>query len=213
MARGAYRQERRNFEKTPAQVLSHPLRVRILEIVNQRDISPARFVREQLAGDRLDHLGERAAVSHIAYHFRQLEEFGCVEVVEQNPRRGSIENVYRGVARAYFGDDEWRSLPAERRKDITAVVLQGLMARAEGAILEETFDARDDRWLFWVDMDLDERGWDELSELCNTMMSDVEEVHDSAERRLADSTDGDGAGDPAARAPTTFAVLAFESPE
>jgi hypothetical protein len=211
MARGAYRQERRNFQKTPAQVLSHPLRVRILEVVNQRDISPARFVREQLAGDRLDHLGERAAVSHIAYHFRQLEEFGCVEVVEQNPRRGSIENVYRGVARAYFGDDEWRSLPADRRKDISAVVLQGLMARAEGAILEDTFDARDDRWLFWVDMDLDERGWQELSQLCDTMMNDVEEVHDSAEQRLADA-DEDREAATTARAPTTFALLAFESP-
>lgn len=209
MARGAYRQERRNFEKTPAQVLSHPLRVRILEVVNQRDISPARFVREQLAGDRLDHLGERAAVSHIAYHFRQLEEFGCVEVVEQNPRRGSIENVYRGVARAYFGDDEWRSLPPERRKDITAVVLQGLMARAEGAILEETFDAREDRWLFWVDMDLDRRGWAELSKLCDSMVADVEVVQESAEQRLKES-DGDGAQ--TSPAPTTFAILAFEAP-
>jgi hypothetical protein len=207
MARGAYRQERRNFQKTPAQVLSHPLRVRILEVVNQRDISPARFVREQLAGDRLDHLGERAAVSHIAYHFRQLEEFGCVEVVEQNPRRGSIENVYRGVSPAYLGDDEWRSLPAERRKDITAVVLQGLMAQAEGAILEETFDARDDRWLFWLRMDLDETGWKEMTKICHTTMAEVEEVQENSARRIAA---GDGA--PVSPVPTTFAVLGFESP-
>ncbi len=207
MARGAYRQERRNFQKTPAQVLSHPLRVRILEVVNQRDISPARFVREQLAGDRLDHLGERAAVSHIAYHFRQLEEFGCVEVVEQIPRRGSIENVYRGVSPAYLDDEEWRTLPADQRKDITAVVLQGLMAQAEGAILEDTFDSRDDRWLFWLKMELDEEGWKELTAICHSTMSGVEEVQENAGRRIAA---GDSVPEPSV--PATFAVLGFESP-
>jgi hypothetical protein len=207
MARGAYRQERRNFQKTPAQVLSHPLRVRILEVVNQRDISPTRFVREQLAGDRLDHLGDRAAISHIAYHFRQLEEFGCVEVVEQNPRRGSIENVYRGTSRAYFGDDEWRTLPAERRKDITAVMLQGLMAQTEGAVLEDTFDSRDDRWLFWVKMELDDRGWKEISEICHSTMSEVEEVQENAGRRISE-----GDHSPSSQVPTTFALLSFESP-
>ena len=207
MARGAYRQERRNFEKTPAQVLSHPLRVRILEVVNQRDISPTRFVREQLAGDRLDKLGDSAAISHIAYHFRQLEEFGCVEVVEQNPRRGSIENVYRGTSRAYFGDDEWRTLPADRRKDITAVMLQGLMAQTEGAVLEDTFDSRDDRWLFWVRMDLDDQGWNELSEICHSAMTEVEEVQENAERRISE-----GDHSPSSRVPATFALLSFESP-
>jgi hypothetical protein len=208
MARGAYRQERRNFQKTPAQVLSHPLRVRILEVVNQRDISPTRFVREQLAGDRLDHLGDRAAISHIAYHFRQLEEFGCVEVVEQNPRRGSIENVYRGTSRAYFGDDEWRTLPADQRKDITAVMLQGLMAQTEGAVLEDTFDSRADRWLFWVKMELDDRGWEEISKICHAAMADVEEVQENAGRRISEGGDHS----PSSQVPTTFALLSFESP-
>jgi hypothetical protein len=211
MARGTYRQERRNFQKTPAQVLSHPLRVRILETVNERDMSPVRFVREGLAGNRLDHLGEREAVSHIAYHFGKLEEFGCVEVVERNPRRGSIENVYRGVARAYFTDEEWKILEPERRKEITAVVLQGLMARAEGAILEDTFDARVDRWLVWVELDLDEQGWSELSGLCEEMMADVEELREATEERLGSTADGDGAAT-SIGGPTTWAMLAFESP-
>src|ERR1700759_5178037 len=145
------RRPRREFQKTHAEILSHPLRVRMLEIANERDVSAVSFVREGYASGLLDHLEEGIAVSQVAYHFRKLLRAGCVEVVEHHVRRGAVENVYRGVARARF-----------TREEISGVVLQGLMARAESAVLEGTFDARDDRWLAWVQMALDEQGWDEL---------------------------------------------------
>jgi len=58
------------------------------------------------------------------------------------------------------------------------------MTRAESAVLEGTFDARDDRWLAWVQMALDEQGWDEICELCTRMMDDVKRVREAAEERL-----------------------------
>jgi hypothetical protein len=200
------RQPRREFQKTRAEILSHPLRVRMLEIANEHDVSTVSFVRGGHASALLDHLEESIAVSQVAYHFRKLLRAGCVEVVQHHVRRGAVENVYRGVARAWFDAEDWESLDQGRREEISGVILQGLMARAESAVLEGTFDAREDRWLAWVQMALDEQGWDELGELCRRMMDDVERVRETAEARLGK------AGEPIQTTPVTWGMLSFESP-
>jgi hypothetical protein len=200
------RQPRREFQKTRAEILSHPLRVRMLEIANEVDVSAVSFVRGGYASGLLDHLEEGIAVSQVAYHFRKLLRAGCVQVVQHHVRRGAVENVYRGVARAYFNTEEWETVDPARREEISGVVLQGLMARAESAVLEGTFDAREDRWLAWVQMALDEQGWDELGELCRRMMDDVERVRQTSEARLGK------AGEAAQTSPVTWGMLSFESP-
>jgi hypothetical protein len=200
------RRPRREFQKTRAEILSHPLRVRMLEIANDVDISAVSFVRRGFASALLDHLDEGTAVSQVAYHFRKLLKAGCVEIVEHHVRRGAVENVYRGVARARFTAEEWKSLDKARRAEISGVVIQALMARAESAMLEGTFDARDDRWLAWVKMALDQQGWDEICELCTRMMDDVERVRETAEERL------DQGDEPAQTTPFTWGMMSFESP-
>jgi hypothetical protein len=200
------RRPRREFQKTRAEILSHPLRVRMLEIANEFDVSAVSFVRGGHAKGLLDHLEEGVAVSQVAYHFRKLLKAGCVEVVEHHVRRGAVENVYRGVARARIDTDDWKDVEPERRREITGIALQALMARAESAVLEDTFDARDDRWLVWIQMALDEQGWDELGELCKRMMDDVERVRESAEERLAHAREA------VPTTPVTWGLLSFESP-
>src|ERR1700709_1219420 len=78
---------RRPPGRNGASVLAHPVRVRVLEILNQRDMSPIEFCREGFAPETMD-------VSHVAYHFRELAEYGCLRVIEENKRRGSSEHVY-----------------------------------------------------------------------------------------------------------------------
>lgn len=200
------RQPRREFQKTRAEILSHPLRVRMLEIANELDVSAVSFVRGGYASALLDHLDESLAVSQVSYHFRKLVKAGCVEIVQHRVRRGAVENVYRGAARACFSGEEWESLHPERRREITGVILQGLMARAESAVLEDTFDAREDRCLAWVQMALDDQGWQELTELSREAMAAAERVREAAEERH-------GRGrNPAQTSPITWGMLAFESP-
>jgi hypothetical protein len=200
------RRPRREFQKTRAEILSHPLRVRMLEIANEVDVSAVSFVRGGYAKNLLEHLDEGTAVSQVAYHFRKMLKAGCVEVVEHHVRRGAVENVYRGVARARFTAKEWKSLDKADREKISGVVFQALMARAESAMLERTFDARNDRWLAWVQMALDEQGWDEICELCTKMMDDVERVRETAEERLG------RVAEPVPTTPFTWGMLSFESP-
>src|ERR1700753_2932213 len=106
---------------TAAAVLAHPLRVRILALCNDRDLSPVEFCREGFAPPNMD-------VSHVAYHFRELAEYGCLRMVEENKRRGSVEHVYRAIGRAYFSDDDWAALDADERIRISRAMIQGLIA-------------------------------------------------------------------------------------
>ena len=64
--------------------MSHPLRVRILAMLDERKASP-----NQLSG----WLG--ATLGTVAYHVRTLQEYGLVELVDETRVRGAVEHHYR----------------------------------------------------------------------------------------------------------------------
>jgi DNA-binding transcriptional ArsR family regulator len=183
-------------KSTAATMLAHPLRVRILEVLNQRDMSPVEFCRDGFAPESME-------VSHVAYHFRELAEYGALEVVERNPRRGSIEHVYR-VGRAYFSDPQWNELDHSERMRLSKTMIQGLMARIEGALMSDTFDSRVNRHLTWIAMRLDEQGWSEMTTALTATFGEIEQIRADAEARL-DREGEDGI-------PSTCGILGFPSP-
>lgn len=181
--------------------LKHPLRVRILEVVNEQNMSPTQFMQGQLAPDV--EVSARA-LSSISYHFRALAKMGCIEIAETFARRGATEHVYRGKARAYFTDEEWAALTQRERCLISRTMYQGLAARAEGAMMAHTFDSRPDRHLTWIAMEVDERGWTELMATLADTLGDLTQIRSDAEDRLAASGDK--------VVPVTVGMLGFESP-
>lgn len=191
--------EKTKARETASAALRHPMRVRILEIVNERDMSPIQFVHQGLAPDKT-----QKSLSHVAYHFRELEKLGCIEVVGEIKRRGAMEHIFRGRARAFFSDEEWAELTPRERCLISRTMYQGLAARVEGAMLAHTFDTREDRHLSWIALKLDERGWTELMATLASTYGEVVQIHHDAMDRLA------GSGEPTVHA--TFGMLGFESP-
>lgn len=181
--------------------LGHPLRVRILEVVNERPMSPVVFVNEGLAPG---FKNKQHALSQVSYHFRVLEKAGCIELIEVNQRRGASEHVYRGRSRVLFTDEEFEQMTVEERDQLTRTSVQGLMARTEGAMARGTFDARTDRHLSWVAMELDERGWKELVTALAGCYGELDRIRQDAQDRLAASGDE--------VIPVTAALLGFESP-
>jgi hypothetical protein len=177
------------------------MRVRILEVVNEHPLSPVGFINAGFAPDIEE---KQKALSLVSYHFRALESAGCIKVVDTIPRRGATEHVYGGCSRVFFSDAEFDALPAEQRQALSRTSWQGLVARTDGAIRKGTFDARTDRHLTWRAMELDERGWDELTGRLAQCYKDCEQIRRDAEDRL--SVSGDKV------VPTTMAMLAFESP-
>jgi len=195
--------EGKKRSETICTALKHPLRVRILEALNEGPRSPSQFVEEGLIPK--EHFSSyQQALSLASYHFRELEKEGCLKVVESIPRRGAVEHVYQGLARVYFNDAEFEAMPRDTRRELSRISLQGLVARADRAISEDTFDAREDRHLTWIPMQLDERGWKEVIAALAATFGELTQIRHDAKDRLADSGEE--------VVPATVAVLGFESP-
>jgi hypothetical protein len=189
--------------ETICTVLKHPLRVRILEVLNEGPRSPSQFVEEGLIPK--EHFTTyQQALSLASYHFRELEKEGCLKVVESIPRRGAVEHVYRGMARIDFDAAEFEAMPLKTRRELSRISIQGLIARADRAISGETFDTRSDRHLSWMPMQLDERGWEEVIDTLATTFGELTQIRLDAEDRLAASGEK--------VVPATVAMLGFESP-
>jgi hypothetical protein len=193
----------RTSAETICNVLKHPLRVRILEALNEGPRSPSQFVEEGLIPK--EHYNTyQQALSLASYHFRELEKEGCLEVIESIPRRGAVEHVYRGLARVFINDREFEEMPTPDRRRLSRISLQGMVARADRAIREDTFDARADRHLTWMPMQLDERGWGEVIAALAATFAELTQIRRDAHDRIAASGEE--------VIPATVAMLGFESP-
>lgn len=195
--------EARKRRETISSALKHPLRVRILEVLNEGPRSPSQFVEEGLI-PKEHYTTYQQALSLASYHFRELQKEGCLEVIESIPRRGAVEHVYEGKARVFFDDAEFEGTPRQTRRKLSRVSLQGLVARADRAIAEDTFDARPDRHLTWMPMQLDQRGWEEVIARLAATFEELTQIRGDARDRLAAS------GEEVLTA--TVAMLGFESP-
>jgi DNA-binding transcriptional ArsR family regulator len=177
-----------------AKALSHPMRARILMILNERVASPNEIA---------DDIDER--LPNVSYHVRALLDLGCIELVDTAQRRGAIEHYYRAVVRPFFSDSDWKRIPRSGRQAISDSILQILWEDLSDSIKSGTFEARTDRHLTHSRMLLDEEGWSELTKYLGGVLAEVEKIESRSKARLKKSSDG-------AAIPTTFALMHFESP-
>src|ERR1700742_3186463 len=91
-----------------AKALAHPLRARILQRLGERVTTP---------GDLAVELG--APLGVVSYHVRMLREYDCVQLVRTEPRRGALQHFYRATARPQLEPEQWRSLPATLRRELS----------------------------------------------------------------------------------------------
>jgi hypothetical protein len=176
-----------------SKALANTVRVEILAVLSHRRISPVGYARE---------FGGK--VPSIAYHFKVLEAYECIELAETVKRRGALEHVYRCTKKPLLGDGDWRLLPLAVRGGISGAILQTLVERSSRAIEEGTFDAREDRHFTWTPLQLDERGWREMTRLLASTLAKLEKIESKSHARLAKS------GEEAISA--TVALAGFESP-
>ena len=78
--------KRENGEDAPPTIcdpLGHPMRTRILDVLNEEPMSPVRFLDDGFSPITFNKRAN--GLSYIAYHFRALEKAGCIELVERVP--------------------------------------------------------------------------------------------------------------------------------
>jgi DNA-binding transcriptional ArsR family regulator len=177
-----------------AKALSHPMRARILMILNERVASPNEIA--EMIDERLPN---------VSYHVRALLDLGCIELVDTAQRRGAIEHYYRAAVRPFFSDRDWKRLPRSGRQAISDSILQILWSDLSDSMKAGMFESRADRHLTHSRMVLDEQGWADMVKLLNGVLAETEKIEAGSKARLKKAADGAGI-------PTTFALMHFESP-
>jgi DNA-binding transcriptional ArsR family regulator len=180
-----------------ARALADSWRVRILAELSVRSMSPSRFA-DEVGGE----------LTHISRCFRQLAEWGYIEIVEERPGRRSgaaIEHVYRGIQRAHFDVASWRALPREGRNAVSHAAVSSYFARVSEAVHAGTFDEEIDRHLSWDSLALDEDAWRQLGRRLDEVLDWLPELSVEASGRLPDSGE-----EPI---PTIVGLSAFRSPQ
>ena len=153
--------------------LAHPLRVEILEVLNEREASPNELM------EVLDY-----PLGNIAYHSRVLEKCGCIELVRTARRRGAVEHYFRAKPRSYIGHQDWRKVPRSVRSEVSGASLEAFVDQAVAALEAGTIDDREDTTLSWVTIAVDEEGWTAAGKVLAEAMERLQAVHDQSRERV-----------------------------
>lgn len=163
--------------------LAHPLRVRILSILETRDMASPNEMAEELG----------VSLGVMSYHVRRLHALGFLELVKRTPRRGAIEHHYRAKARPHVTDEGWAETPSIVKRAMVGASLQQITGFINAAAAQGGFD-RGDAHLSRTVVALDEQGWKQLAGELARLMERVDELQDeSLERVKASGEDAEAA--------------------
>jgi DNA-binding transcriptional ArsR family regulator len=166
-------------DATVAKALAHPIRVRILAILEQRRATPRQL------SDELDH-----PLPHTSYHVKQLERHGLIDLVETRPVRGTVEHLYEARQRPEVPNEAWEQLPE--------IVKQALVGSALGALVEQAGEAasqggfsRADAHLDRTAYVLDAEGMAAVSAELVELLDRVDRIQEQSAERLRQTGDQD----------------------
>jgi DNA-binding transcriptional ArsR family regulator len=161
--------------------IGHPLRQRLLAILNERVASPNELAKET-----------GAPLGNVSYHVRLLADLECVELVKTEPRRGAVEHYYQATIAPWFDKESWGNLPASVRSGASSTSLSIIVDEAAAAMRAGTFDSRADNHVSRSTLMLDEEGWKELAGLLDDLLERALQLKaESANRAVESNTEGD----------------------
>jgi DNA-binding transcriptional ArsR family regulator len=153
--------------------LAHPLRIRILSILEEDAASPSELA------EQLD-----APLGNVAYHVRALANLGLIKLVRTTPVRGAVEHHYRAPARTHVSDGAWGQVPGIVREAMVDSTIAQIGEYVGAASSNGGFDG-EDAHLTRTGLVLDDKGWKELSAALKKFLEKAEAIEDASKKRLA----------------------------
>jgi DNA-binding transcriptional ArsR family regulator len=173
--------------------LAHPVRIKILGILEHRTATPKEVARE---------LG--LPVENVAYHFRTLKQFGFIRLERKRQVRGAVEHHYRSVAKPLITARAWEQLPDIVKRAMTDANL-GNVNEVVARAAEQGKFARPDSQLQRMPHVLDEKAFAEASKVMSEALERIRKLEGDAQKRI-----GQGKADPL---PAVAVVMLFERPD
>ena len=153
--------------------LGHPLRVRILAILEERTASAVELARI------LD-----ADIGVVAYHVRKLNQLGLIELVKETRVRGAIQRHYRAYERPRVSDDAWEQAPPVAKQAAVDAALQQIYDYGRASNAAGGFDRRDAH-ITRTALRLDAEGWTKLAGVLRHALEQVAEIETEVAARDA----------------------------
>lgn len=161
--------------------LAHPLRVKVLALLNEGEWSPNELSEE---------LGE--GLTQVSYHVNALRDFEMIEMTKTEPRRGAVEHFYRAIERAYIPSEMAKRIPKSGQQVIANDILEAIDQDVGDSAKSGKFYERDDSHVSYTPASLDEQGCDEANQLADEFVARFLEIEcKSASRRAARAGEGD----------------------
>lgn len=161
-----------------AKALGHPLRVRILAMLEEERASPVILAEK---------LGEPLGV--VAYHVRTLKALGLIHLVGTRKRRGATEHYYKAHEHPRITDQAWDALSIVARQRLLSAMLQQIGEYATGSAAAGGFD-RADAHITRTAMRLDEQGWSDLAQATKGWLAEASRIEAEAQARIDDGEAG-----------------------
>jgi DNA-binding transcriptional ArsR family regulator len=163
--------------------MSHPLRVRILAMLQERTATPV-----QLS----EWLGARLGT--VAYHVRTLHRAGLVDLVDETRVRGAVAHHYRAKERPVISDEAWAQAPPIAKQAAVSSTLQTIDEYARASAAAGGFD-RGDAHLSRLVMRLDRQGWEELAAVAKRLLEEATRIESESRERLRRDPHAEGTVD------------------
>lgn len=176
-----------------AKALAHPLRTRILAMLEGRTASPSELAAE------LD-----APLTVLSYHVRRLSALGFLKLVRRVPKRGAVEHYYTATTRPRITDAAWASTPSIVKQATVGAALEQLGSYIGAAAAAGGFDAGDAH-LTRSPVTVDAKGWAALARELERLTMRIQRIEaDSSERLSRANHNGEQQA--------TVVLMLFESP-
>jgi DNA-binding transcriptional ArsR family regulator len=164
-------QDAGELDEALLRAISHPLRHRLLGMLDGRIASPNMLARE------LD-----LPLGRVSYHIRLLSDLGAIELVRTEPRRGALEHFYQAVTTVWFSEGDWTKLPRSARRGILGQNLQQIFGNVTAAADGGGFD-NSSSLVLRAPLELDEQGMLELSGVLREAVDRAREISAQAVER------------------------------
>jgi DNA-binding transcriptional ArsR family regulator len=162
------------------QALAHPLRTRMLSILQEREASPKELAAE---------FG--IPLANVAYHIQVLRKLKLIKLVKKTPRRGAVEHHYRADYGAYIDNEAWNATPDVIKRGMVGAALEEIGRDATDAAMTGGFEHKDS-YLTRTKHVLDQEAWEELGQMLQAVLDRAEELQKESEKRLrANAHDGE----------------------
>jgi DNA-binding transcriptional ArsR family regulator len=172
--------------------LAHPLRIRILAILEEEAASPSELA------EQLD-----APLGNVAYHVRALANLGLIKLVRTTPVRGAVEHHYKAQERARVSEGAWGQVPSIVRQAMVDSSLEQIGEYVGAAAAAGGFDG-DGAHLTRTSLVLDDQGRKDLAAAVNELLDRAEKIEAASTKRLA------GAGEEGEK-PVGLVMMLFDA--